>query len=146
MQPIRFITSVGALVLSLPAHADHELDGRDIVRGEMLYQENCAACHGANLEGQPDWQTPNPDGTLPAPPHDVTGHTWHHDNVLLFDYVKLGGQGALAARGVTDFNSGMPGFDGVITDEDIRDVLAFIRSTWPERVQDIQASRNRPHD
>ena len=146
MQPIRFITIVGALGLSLPAHADHELDGRDIVRGEMLYQENCAACHGANLEGQPDWQTPNPDGTLPAPPHDVTGHTWHHDNVLLFDYVKLGGQGALAARGVTDFNSGMPGFDGVITDEDIRDVLAFIRSTWPERVQDIQASRNRPHD
>jgi len=51
----------------------------------------------------------------------------------------------LAARGITDFNSGMPAFDGVISDEDIWDILAFIKSTWPEREQDAQASRNLPH-
>jgi mono/diheme cytochrome c family protein len=146
MQTIRILSALAVLALSAPAHADHELEGRDVLRGETLYQDNCAACHGANLEGQPDWQTPNPDGTLPAPPHDVTGHTWHHDNVVLFDYVKLGGQGALAARGITDFQSGMPAFDRVITDEDIWDILGFIRSRWPERAQDIQASRNRPHE
>ena len=128
-----------------PALADHELEGRDISRGEVLYQDQCASCHGANLEGQPDWQRPNPDGTLPAPPHDVTGHTWHHDNQLLFDYVKLGGQHTLAARGVTDFQSAMPAFDEVITDEEIWDILSFIRSRWPERAREIQASRNRPH-
>ena len=82
---------------------------------------------------------------LPAPPHDATGHTWHHDNELLFEYTKLGGKGALAARAITDFNSGMPAFDGVISDEDIWDILAFIKSTWPEREQDAQASRNLPH-
>ena len=60
-------------------------------------------------------------------------------------YTKLGGKGALAARGITDFNSGMPAFDGVISDEDIWDILAFIKSTWPEREQDAQASRNLPH-
>jgi len=127
------------------AFANHELEDRNLSAGQILYTNNCASCHGAKLEGQPNWQSPNSDGILPAPPHDATGHTWHHDNELLFEYTKLGGKGALAARGITDFNSGMPAFDGVISDEDIWDILAFIKSTWPEREQDAQASRNLPH-
>ena len=127
------------------ASANHVLEDRNLSAGQILYTNNCASCHGAKLEGQPNWQSPNSDGILPAPPHDATGHTWHHDNELLFEYTKLGGKGALAARGITDFNSGMPAFDGVISDEDIWDILAFIKSTWPEREQDAQASRNLPH-
>ena len=127
------------------ASANHELEDRNLSAGQILYTNNCASCHGAKLEGQPNWQSPNSDGILPAPPHDATGHTWHHDNELLFEYTKLGGKGALAARGITDFNSGMPAFDGVVSDEDIWDILAFIKSTWPEREQDAQASRNLPH-
>ncbi|WP_299207627.1 cytochrome c [uncultured Tateyamaria sp.] len=133
------------LVLGTPGFADHELLDRDIIAGQTLYQAQCAACHGANLEGQPNWRSPNDDGVLPAPPHDETGHTWHHDNQLLFEYTKLGGRGALATRGVTDFNSGMPAFEGVISDDEIWDILAYIRSTWPERVQEMHASRNPPH-
>ncbi len=133
------------IVFATAASADHELENRDIIAGQALYADNCASCHGANLEGQPNWQSAGADGVLPAPPHDETGHTWHHDNALLFDYTKLGGKGALAALGVTDFNSGMPGFDGVISDEEIWDILAYIQSTWPKRIQDMQASRNRPH-
>ncbi|MBY5932097.1 cytochrome c [Tateyamaria omphalii] len=132
--------------LSSPALADHELLHRDLIAGERLYQQQCSSCHGANLEGQANWQSPNADGVLPAPPHDATGHTWHHDNQLLFEYTKLGGQGALAARGIDDFNSGMPAFDGVITDDEIWNILAYIRSTWPQPVQDAQASRNPPHE
>jgi mono/diheme cytochrome c family protein len=127
------------------AFANHELEDRNLSAGQILYTNNCASCHGAKLEGQPNWQSPNSDGILSAPPHDSTGHTWHHDNELLFEYTKLGGKGALAARGITDFNSGMPAFDGVVSDEDIWDILAFIKSTWPEREQDAQASRNLPH-
>ena len=127
------------------AFANHELEDRNLSAGQILYTNNCASCHGAKLEGQPNWQSPNSDGILPAPPHDATGHTWHHDNELLFEYTKLGGKGALAARGITDFNSGMPAFDGVISDEDIWDILAFIKSTWPEREQDAQASRTTQH-
>lgn len=134
-----------AILVGSPALADHELLDRDIHEGQTLYQQHCAACHGTNLEGQGNWRSPNDDGTLPAPPHDETGHTWHHDNLLLFEYTKLGGQGALAARGIDDFNSGMPAFEGVITDDEIWDVLAYIRSTWSERVQEMQASRNPPH-
>jgi mono/diheme cytochrome c family protein len=127
------------------AQADHELDGRDLEAGRSLYDENCAACHGADLEGQPDWRTPDENGVLPAPPHDATGHTWHHDNALLFDYTKLGGKAALATRGVEDFNSGMPAFGEVISDDAIWDILAYIQSTWPTRQKTAQASRNRPH-
>ena len=109
--------------------------------GAALYAEHCAACHGAALEGQPDWQRPNPDGSYPAPPHDATGHTWHHGDALLTDYVRLGGAEALARRGVTGFVSAMPAFGEVMTDQDIAAVLGYIRSTWPPRVQDIQRAR-----
>lgn len=127
------------------ASAGHEMDDRDLTNGQTLYAEECASCHGVNLEGQPDWQTPDDNGVLPAPPHDETGHTWHHDNQLLFEYTRLGGEASLAARGVDGFASGMPGFGDALTDDDIWDILAYIRSTWPERVQEIQAGRNPPH-
>ncbi|PIB24553.1 cytochrome C [Amylibacter kogurei] len=126
--------------------ADHELDSRDLANGQALYVEQCAVCHGANLEGQPDWRSPGENGVLSAPPHDQTGHTWHHDNQLLFEYTKLGGEAALAARGVIGFASGMPEFDETLTDQEIWDILAYIRSTWPERVQGIQSGRNPPHE
>ena len=127
------------------AQAEHELEVRDIEAGRGLYAETCAACHGADLEGQPEWRTPDEDGILPAPPHDATGHTWHHDNALLLEYTKFGGQAALAARGINDSASGMPAFKEVLSDEDIWDILAYIRSTWPPREQAVQASRNRAH-
>ena len=57
-------------------------------RGEALYAENCASCHGANLEGQDNWQSQGGSETPPAPPHDETGHTWHHGDALLFTYTK----------------------------------------------------------
>lgn len=134
-----------SLLAANPVLAGHELDNRDLRNGRVLYAENCAACHGARLEGQPNWREPDENGVLPAPPHDETGHTWHHDNRLLFDYTKLGGEDALALRGVTGIASGMPGFSGTLTDADIWDTLAFIRSQWPPRVQAVQDARNPPH-
>lgn len=141
-----FLVALALLAAGGSAFAADQMQNRDIANGEVLYQENCAACHGARLEGQANWQTRNADGTMPAPPHDESGHTWHHDNQLLFDYTALGGQGALAARGITDFQSAMPGFAETLTEEEIWEVLAFIRSTWPERVQRAQDARNPPHD
>lgn len=137
---------IAACCIATGAIAGHELDDRDLTNGQTLYSEKCASCHGASLEGQPDWRTPDEDGVLPAPPHDETGHTWHHDNQLLFEYTRLGGEEALAARGVTGLASGMPGFGDALTDDDIWDILAYIRSAWPDRVQQIQAGRNPPHN
>ena len=143
---VRTPAVLAALALTVgPGVASHELDGRDLVKGQTLYAQNCAACHGANLEGQPNWQTPDKNGVLPAPPHDQTGHTWHHDNQLLFDYTQRGGAAVVAERGITGFASGMPGFSDVLSDDEIWNILAYIRSTWPKRIQDIQSMRNPPH-
>jgi mono/diheme cytochrome c family protein len=112
----------------------------DLGAGERLYSENCASCHGINLEGQDDWQSPGADGVLPAPPHDQTGHTWHHGDALFFTYTRIGGKAALAAQGM-EFKSGMPGFSEILSDEEIWDILAYIKSTWSERIREVQGVR-----
>ncbi len=137
---------VMALAGTNAAHAGHELDGRDLVAGKTLYADNCAACHGADLEGAPDWQVPDENGVLPAPPHDETGHTWHHSNVQNFDYTKLGGAKIVERMGLSSFTSGMPGFEGQLTDDEIWDILAFIHSNWPEDIQALHQTRNPPHE
>lgn len=114
-------------------------------RGRVLYDENCASCHGANLEGQPDWRSPGEDGQYPAPPHDASGHTWHHSDVDLIAYITLGGEQALAQMGVR-FNSGMPAFGEVLTPKDVDDILAYIKSRWPERERGVQAERSLAKD
>ena len=143
----RILTIALSLTLAMAhqSRASHELEGGDIALGAAIYAGHCASCHGADLEGQPDWRSRNADGTLPAPPHDATGHTWHHDNALLFEYTRMGGAGALARRGVTGFNSAMPAFAEILSDDQIWDVLAYIRSTWPDRIKAAQAARNQQH-
>jgi len=101
-----------------------------VKRGKQLYQENCADCHGVNLEGEANWRVRKEDGTLPAPPHDKTGHTWHHPDNLLFEITKFGGQPS-APEG---FTSAMPGFQENLTDDEIWMVLTFIKSRWPAEI------------
>ncbi|SDZ52545.1 Cytochrome C oxidase, cbb3-type, subunit III [Jannaschia faecimaris] len=103
-----------------------------VTLGAALYQENCASCHGAKLEGQPNWRSPGDDGRLPAPPHDETGHTWHHDVDTLFRLTKYG-TGALI--GDSGYASNMPIYEGVLSDDEIIAVLSYIKSTWPEEIR-----------
>ncbi len=112
----------------------------DVAQGRSLYAATCASCHGPNLEGQPDWRSPGPDGRFPAPPHDETGHTWHHPDRVLFQYTKVGGQAAMALQGV-EFDSDMPAFGEILTDQEIWNILAYIQTTWPGRTRAVQAER-----
>lgn len=128
------------LLLGAPVYAA-DLDPAAIGRGAPLYVENCASCHGENLEGQPNWRSQNEDGTLPAPPHDDSGHTWHHSDKLLFEYTKLGGEATMAKRGL-DFKSGMPGHGDSLSDAQIWDILTFIKSNWSQESQDVQRQRS----
>lgn len=105
-----------------------------IEMGRQLYTANCASCHGTDLEGQADWKRRLPNGRMPAPPHDETGHTWHHSDQDLLTITKLG-VGAIAPG----YESDMPAFNGILNDAEIGTVLAYIKSTWPERERDIQA-------
>jgi mono/diheme cytochrome c family protein len=105
-----------------------------VAEGKQVYAAQCAACHGANLEGQPNWQTPLADGSYPAPPHDASGHTWHHNDRYLFETVRYGGQ-ALAPPGM---KNGMPAFPQ-LSDQQIWAVLSYIKSTWPPEIQAAQS-------
>lgn len=118
---------------SLLRYSDPEITAR----GAKIYAANCASCHGDDLQGQPNWQTPNPDGMLPAPPHDSTGHTWHHADELLFRITKYG---VGAAAGLTDHKSAMPTYETILSDDEIIAALSWIKSKWPK---DLQAQHNR---
>jgi len=137
-RPLRMVAAVSLiLVAATGAMVVAASPGRgEIAEGRRLYDLQCAICHGADLEGQPNWQTRTADGRLPAPPHDATGHTWHHPDQDLLVIVRDG----LAAI-APGYESAMPAFGGVLTDGQITAILAFIKSTWPAREREYQAAR-----
>jgi len=110
-----------------------------IAQGRQVYADQCATCHGADLAGQPDWRTPLPSGRLPAPPHDASGHTWHHSDEILFRIVREG-TAAIVGGG---YESDMPGFADALSDAEIRAVLDYIKSTWPEHERIYQSEISR---
>lgn len=103
-----------------------------LMEGENIYKIECASCHGAKLEGQPDWRTRRPDGKLPAPPHDASGHTWHHPMAQLVAITKFGMVPPNAPEG---YVSDMPAFAGKLSDRQIENVLAWIESQWPAEIR-----------
>ena len=108
-----------------------------VALGAAVYEQHCAACHGRELEGEPDWRRRKADGTLPAPPHDATGHTWHHSDELLFRLTR-DGLGVIAGE---DYRTAMPAYRGILSDREIWSVLAYIKSRWPADIQRVQAER-----
>lgn len=121
---------IAGLATSLDPNA-HRNEGV-VAQGSELYADHCAACHGTRLEGQADWQIRDPEGYLPAPPHDATGHTWHHPTQQLFEITKYGTEQVVGGN----YKSNMIGFGDRMSDEEILAVLAFIKSTWPRQIVD----------
>lgn len=106
------------------------LNPAQVAEGAALYGQYCASCHGANLEGVPDWRTSLDDGSFPPPPHDSSGHTWHHSDAVLADIIANGGKPAQ--------NSKMPGFGDQITVEETQAILDFIKSRWGKQEREFQ--------
>lgn len=107
--------------------------------GEQVYAQNCASCHGVNGEGQfPDAPMERDDtGRLGAPPHNENGHTWHHDDDLLYEIVREGGMGN------AEMFYPMPAFGERLSDEEIESVIFYIRTFWTEEQrQSQQAATN----
>jgi S-disulfanyl-L-cysteine oxidoreductase SoxD len=107
-------------------------DARLLVLGQKVYAAQCAACHGQRLEGQPNWRERGADGRLPAPPHDASGHTWHHPDELLFRITKFG---VAKAANLKNYESAMPAYEDRLSDEEIVAVLSWIKSTWPPEIR-----------
>jgi len=115
-----------------PDNAEH------VALGQQVYTSFCAGCHGANLEGQPNWRQRLPLGNFPAPPHDETGHTWHHADQWLFEIIKHGGKYHAPSR----YRSAMPAYQDMLSDTEIWAVLAFIKSRWSAAIRAQQEQQN----
>ena len=114
-------------------------DSHDIVElGKSVYVQNCASCHGVKLEGQKDWMSRLPNGLMPAPPHDETGHTWHHSDKYLFMITKYGIEDIIGQK----YPNNMPAYKDILSDKEIISVLSFIKSTWPNKVKKIHDQIN----
>ena len=111
-----------------------------INQGKRVYKRFCSFCHGKKGEGQANWRVRQSDGKLPAPPHDESGHTWHHPDSVLFAITKYGMVPPNAPDG---YKSDMPGWKDSLNDNDIWAVLAYIKSTWPGDILKQQQEINR---
>lgn len=106
-------------------------DAAFVAQGGRLYGQHCASCHGAELEGQPNWRRRGADGLLPAPPHDAGGHTWHHSSAHLIELTRFGPQRFAGP----DYRSAMPAYEGTLSEAEIAAILSFIKSTWPPEIR-----------
>ncbi len=113
-------------------------DNSIIKNGKQIYAKNCASCHGVNLEGQKNWMSRLPGGLMPAPPHDETGHTWHHPDMYLFMVTKYGIEEFIGEK----YPNNMPAYKDILHDEEIIAVLSYIKSTWPNKIKEIHNKIN----
>ena len=131
---IGLIAAIGVLWLHTPPRPRADpANAQQVALGRAVYAQHCASCHGANLEGQPNWRRRRPDGRLPAPPHDASGHTWEHTEGQLFEVIKFGIKPFVSQSYETD----MRGFSE-LDDAKIWAVIAFIRSTWPPEIEELR--------
>lgn len=98
--------------------------GDDLNQAQNLYEQHCAECHGIDGEGQ----QPEPNAPGMAPPHNESGHTWHHPDQQNFSTVWLG-------------TANMPAFHDKLTTEEILLILGFIKNWWGEDYLKTQEGR-----
>ena len=136
-----FLLGVLTIGLWSPASADilKPKDSSIVSTGVEVYKKHCASCHGANLEGEPNWKSRKQSGRMPAPPHSEKGHTWHHTDIYLFELTKFG----LKRFAGEDYESDMPAYEGVLSDEEIVAVLSYIKSTWPTEIREYHDHLNK---
>jgi mono/diheme cytochrome c family protein len=105
----------------------------DLARGKQVYEANCASCHGLNGEGENPLAPlePGADGLFPAPPHDSTGHTWHHADALIEQIIREGR--------IDDGFKPMPAFGEQLTDAEIEAVMTYIKTWWTADQRNVQA-------
>ncbi len=123
---------VGNPFAAVPVAGLRPDDARLLALGQQVYAANCASCHGAQLQGQPNWRERDAQGLLPAPPHDASGHTWHHPDEVLIRITKYG---VASGAGLKSYRSAMPIYDGVLSDEEIVAALSWIKAQWPPSIR-----------
>jgi mono/diheme cytochrome c family protein len=109
-----------------------------VILGRNLYRARCANCHGRRLEGQALWALHDQFFHQRAPAHDDSGHTWQHSDEELLAITRTGRLPGMP----DDVTSHMPAFAGVLDDQQILAILAFIKSRWSIGIRAAQSTLN----
>lgn len=107
------------------------------LRGRTIHAASCASCHGSLTGG---------DMMDYPPPHNASGHTWHHPDCQLKRIVLEGGDEMTAMMRDMMAPSGAPtmqSFKDRLSDEDIDAVLAYIKTMWSPEQRELQAEVTR---
>ncbi len=129
---------VSVTVLVAPAALQSAQNSDTLARGAQVYAANCASCHGARGEGGNPAAPLERDtnGLRPAPPHDSTGHTWHHPDALLKEIITNGSS-------YPDFQSPMPAWGDKLSEAEIDAVIAYIKTWWTDEQRQFQEQVSR---
>lgn len=102
LRRISLVLAFGALGLSAATAAR----ASDLAAGQRVYERQCAGCHG--IDGRP---------TMPHTPDFTRGESLQIPDVEMVRRIKTG-------------KDLMPGYNRVISDDDILNVIAYIRTLW----------------
>jgi mono/diheme cytochrome c family protein len=110
-----------------PAAAKALAAGQEGSRGAELYVDNCAACHRTNGQGY--------ERVFPK----IAGNSsvLSEDPVSMIRLVLAGSK--LPATATAPSELGMPGFAWRLSDEEVAQLLTFIRSSWGNQAPAVNA-------
>lgn len=98
-----------------PEPEGFELGGK-AKAGAELYRQSCAVCHGPEGKGRGRIKFAEPPGDLTDAEELKTSSDWE-----LYQVIKIGGE-------VLGLDSKMLPWEGILEEEEIRDVAAYVRS------------------
>lgn len=103
--------------------------GTDKSNGALTFLDNCAACHRSTGKGY----------TQTFPTLALSSTVNSADPTSLIHIVLRGGQMPWTKSAPTQY--AMPGFDDRLTDQDVADVLTFVRSSWGNKAPAVTAAQ-----
>lgn len=95
---------LGLVVLTALAVSVSAVYAADPSNGQKIYNQQCANCHGSDGKG-----------AMPGVPNFTLGMTLMQSDASLYNTISTG-------------KNVMPGFEGILSDQDIYDVIAYIRT------------------
>lgn len=104
--------------------------------GRLIYIRSCAICHGMGLQGRDaNWQL----DSVFVPPLGASGKAWRMTDGQLQAMLQDGVHAAPSRLPAM----GMPPFAGRLDDQQIGDVIAYLKEQWtqPERDHQAQATQ-----
>ena len=94
----------GFAIALLTVGASPPVLGSDVFNGKKIYQAHCRGCHGASGRGD-----------MPGTPNISRGVGLLNSDVVLWE-------------AIADGKRAMPGYRGVLSEQDILDVISYLRT------------------